>query len=244
MFSNEFNGYNKAEVDKYIASLNARHEASLMEEKLKVLEAEKKLLDYKNKSFEIENRERNIMSALDAFRRFQDEGNNNIKTLHYEQIKMINEQLKLLYKQTCLQFPEIQNNNTFTKVFSDLDRILSQSEIKTEITSKANTENDSMRLLLNKMQDYRKVGENPKEVHIYREERRSQIRPVSDMTLSENEPFDTLADKFLSTQPEEKTRSIRPQESGFDLKEAINPKEDLAEIMKAFDFFNENNYGA
>ena len=27
-----------------------------------------------------------------------------------------------------------------------------------------------------------------------------------------------------------------PNESGFDLKEAVNPKEDLSEIMKAFNF--------
>ena len=31
-----------------------------------------------------------------------------------------------------------------------------------------------------------------------------------------------------------------PNESGFDLKEAINPKEDLDEIMKDFDFFNDD----
>lgn len=31
-----------------------------------------------------------------------------------------------------------------------------------------------------------------------------------------------------------------PNETGFDLKEAINPKEDLDEIMKAFNFFNDN----
>ena len=31
-----------------------------------------------------------------------------------------------------------------------------------------------------------------------------------------------------------------PNESGFDLKEAINPKEDLDEIMKAFDFYNDD----
>ncbi len=31
-----------------------------------------------------------------------------------------------------------------------------------------------------------------------------------------------------------------PNETGFDLKEAVNPKEDLDEIMKAFDFFNDN----
>ena len=35
----------------------------------------------------------------------------------------------------------------------------------------------------------------------------------------------------------------KPSESGFDLEDALNPKEDLDEIMKAFDFFieNENN---
>ena len=32
-------------------------------------------------------------------------------------------------------------------------------------------------------------------------------------------------------------------ESGFDLKEAINPKDDLDEIMKAFDFFDPNEDG-
>ena len=33
----------------------------------------------------------------------------------------------------------------------------------------------------------------------------------------------------------------KPKESGFDLEDALNPKEDLDEIMKAFDFFVENN---
>ena len=31
-----------------------------------------------------------------------------------------------------------------------------------------------------------------------------------------------------------------PNESGFDLKEAVNPKDDLEEIMKAFDFYNDD----
>lgn len=33
----------------------------------------------------------------------------------------------------------------------------------------------------------------------------------------------------------------KPNESGFDLEEALNPKEDLLEIMKTFDFFNNYN---
>lgn len=35
----------------------------------------------------------------------------------------------------------------------------------------------------------------------------------------------------------------KPNESGFDLKEAINPKDDLEEIMKAFDFYDEEESG-
>ena len=56
MFTLEYNGYNKDEVDKFISDLKANYEKSLMEEKLKVLEAEKKVLDCKN-------RQKNIFMA-------------------------------------------------------------------------------------------------------------------------------------------------------------------------------------
>ena len=67
MFSTEFNGYKKQEVDNYIASLKAEHEKSLMEERLKVLEAEKKMLDFKKKSDDVINREKNIMELRFGF---------------------------------------------------------------------------------------------------------------------------------------------------------------------------------
>ncbi len=62
-----------------------------------------------------------------------------------------------------------------------------------------------MRMLLNKMQDYKKGQEPPKEVHI----------------------------------PLTKSQPAQPSESGFSFDEALNPTEDLEEIMKAFDFYNE-----
>jgi hypothetical protein len=34
-----------------------------------------------------------------------------------------------------------------------------------------------------------------------------------------------------------KSKYPKPNETGFDLEDALNPKEDLEEIMKAFDFF-------
>ncbi|NCB48400.1 MAG: hypothetical protein EOM55_02070 [Clostridia bacterium] len=36
------------------------------------------------------------------------------------------------------------------------------------------------------------------------------------------------------------TCDLSPNATGFDLKEAVNPKDDLSEIMKAFDFYNDN----
>lgn len=243
MFSTEYNGYNRSEVDKYIAKLKAEHEALLMEEKLKVLEAEKKVLDFKNKSYELENREKNIMSALDMFKKYQDEGNKKMENLRA--IKMFYEQLLIMFEELKIQYPGIEHNRSYRKNMQDLGKILQQVSIneKTQLTTPAKTENDSMRLLLNKMQGYRnKEKDNPREVRIERaQDNHSQIKPVCDMTLEEGEGFDNLVDKFLSTEPEDpQPRSMKIQSSGFDLKEAINPKDDLAEIMKAFDFYNDD----
>ena len=60
--------------------------------------------------------------------------------------------------------------------------------------------------------------------------------------IKKTDKFENLVDKFLITKPEEiEPRSMKIQSSGFDLKEAINPKDDLSEIMKAFDFYNDDN---
>lgn len=239
MFSTEYNGYNKEEVDKFIARLKAEHEGKLMEEKLKVLESENKLLDFKKKSYELENREKNIMSALDAFKRYQDEGSKNITALRREQVNMIYQEFMLVIRELSLQYKGIENNSSLNKVREGLLTIVNNLETEEEtLTSKANTENDSMRMLLNKMQGYKKAQDNPREVKINRvDEKRNQIKPVTDMTLEENDGYSTLADKFLATAPQEKPLKAEP-EPVFDLREAINPKDDLAEIMKAFDFYN------
>ena len=242
MFENDLQGYSKQDIEKFVKKLRADYEAKLMEEKLKVLEAEKKVLDYKNKSYELENREKNIMSALDMFRRYQDEGSRNIDALRMEQFRMIQEELILLFKELSLQYKGIQNNRTLLKILKDMDTVLKRPIQRKDMTSPTNTENDSMRILLNKLQGTRRQ-ENPKEIKIQRtpfDDRKSQIKPVTDMKLEEGDKFTTLADKFLSTRPDdsEKLNAPKIQSSGFDLKEAINPKEDLAEIMKAFDFFN------
>lgn len=240
MFSSEYNGYNKKDVDEYLANLKTEHERELMEERLKVLESEKKVLDIKKKNMDIENREKNILAVLDSFKKMQAEGNRNIDVLRTEQLKMIYIHLKEFLAELNLKYPGVLVNNNYKKLASEIENVLDNTNVTSSLV-KANTENDSMRILLSKMQE-KKNQDSIKEVRIERAkviESNNQIRPVCDLELSENDKYDNLVDKFLDTQPTEKeVPKIEIQSNGFDLKEAINPKDNLSEIMKAFDFYN------
>ena len=84
------------------------------------------------------------------------------------------------------------------------------------------------------------------------EDKASLIKPICNTSLNDKlNDGEDLADKFLEDDSIEnnayaniitsKVGAIpEVNETGFDLKEAINPKDDLDEIMKAFDFFDPN----
>ena len=80
------------------------------------------------------------------------------------------------------------------------------------------------------------------------EEKKTQIKSISNLTLDKDEKFESLVDKFLSVAEEEKNAreyenallKKKQKENGFDLAEALNPTDDLSEIMKSFDAFNED----
>lgn len=246
MFSTDIYGYNKNEVDKYISELKAQYEKTLMEEKLKVLEAEKKVLEVKNKSQEIENRGKKIVEMLESYKKAQAEGSRNIEVLRGEQLRMVYNHIQAFLEDLNFRFPGVLVNSSYKKLATEIETILQSTQAKKEEIIGTGTENDPMRVLLSKMQG-KKVQENTKEVRIERadriefreKERPSLIKPVVEMELNENDSYDNLVDKFLNTQPpEEEPRSMKIQSNGFDLKEAINPKEDLNEIMKAFDFYS------
>lgn len=208
MFSQEFNGYKKSEVDAFIQRMRASYEARLMEEKLKALDSEKKVLDLKNERNEIENKERNIMTALNVIEKakhFQEDGAKNF-------YKLLMQKVELLLTELDLKFPQLKKdkdyNDLMDEIFEMLDSYKSQLDKPTDITHPIYSENDSMRMLLNKMQDYKKVQESPKEVRIVINKKVPDVRTVPD------------------------------EESGFNFDEALHPTEDLAEIMKAFDFYN------
>ena len=214
MFSQEPFGYNRAEVDNFIKRMRAGYEAKLMEEKLKVLEAEKKVLDIKNERVAIENREKNIITALNVIEKatqFNEEGPKKLYELTMDK-------LEVLIKELSLKFPQLRKSPGFEELLDEFAGIVQtykkQLAHKADITHPVHSENDSMRMLLNKMRGYKKQEE---------EVRDFQVPPIKKPTQT-----------FIIA-----PSSIPDSESGFSFEEALNPTEDLEEIMKAFDFYNE-----
>ena len=208
MFSQEINGYSKDEVDSFISQLRANYEAKLMSEKLKALESEKKYLDLKNQSDSFETKEKNILNALSMIekaKKFQEEGSRNFSNL-------IMDKIELLFRELNLKFPQLQHMQDFQNIMDEFESLMKNYKENinkmNNITRPIFSENDSMRLLLNKMQDYKKVQDTPKEVHI------TTNKPTS-------------------------LKEFPVSESGFNFDEALHPTEDLSEIMKAFDFYND-----
>ncbi len=206
MFKSELNGYNREEVDGYITRLKAE----LMEQKFNLLESN---LDVQKQREEVETKEKNILKAIQVFedaRKFQEEGSKSMYALKIEQVTLVYRKFEDVLKKIYLLHPELEKDKELAKLVEELQGVLDKAKgesVTGILTSPINSDNDSMRVLLSKMQDYRKANDMPKEVKIARINVKKQ--PVS-----------------------------QPEGSGFDLKEAVNPKIGLDEIMKAFDFFN------
>ena len=166
-FSEQFNGYNKQEVDAYIERLKASYESKLMDEKLKTLESERRLLNFKNQHAELANKEKSILEALDVLekaKKFQEEGTRSFYSLVFDKIK-------LLVHELDMRFPNMRRNNEYNNIIQELYNLISDYKDKfvpeNYITNPINSSNDSMRLLLNKMQEYKKEpAKTPAEVKI------------------------------------------------------------------------------
>lgn len=77
--------------------------------------------------------------------------------------------------------------------------------------------------------------------------KKDMIKPIATTKLSSDENYENLVDKFLSEDNGEfennaysKVFMIKEKNDGFNLKEAVNPTEDLEDIMKSFSFYNDD----
>ena len=165
-FKEQFNGYNKQEVDAYIERLKASYESKLMDEKLKTLESERRLLNFKNQHTELAHKEKSILEALDVLekaKKFQEEGTRSFYSLVFDK-------LKLLVHELDMRFPNMRRNTEYNKILQELYSLITDYKDKfipeNYINSPINSSNDSMRLLLNKMQEYKAPKKEVKEVKV------------------------------------------------------------------------------
>ena len=229
MFAFEENGYNKSEVDLYIGKLKAE----LMEKKLSLLNSEQKVLDLTQKQEEVDNKERRILKAVKALEeahKIQEEGSKNLSNLKNKQSVILSDKILELIDYLKSAHPELDSDKNALSLISEVEDMAQSA--KTSKRTSLTSENDSMRVLLDKMQEYRRKQEDQKQ----------QVKTVKiERNIHHLFEDSNNVDEFLANKPDESQiyKNIDIEANGFDLKEAVNPKIDLDEIMKSFDFFKE-----
>ncbi len=273
-FSVAKNGYNKKEVELYIKDLLTKVEDleqknQKLENELKFYQGQKKEIKEKNESISIA-----LTAAVEKAKQIE-KSSNNVYKLKIQQLNLLYSKWEKLLDEIVDKYPQIEQvenvQQLLTKFKDDIKNTLKDDFKLCSITSPVKTDNDTIRLLLKKLNTYPK-DEPIKTVKVERkqlskdmltsqtelnriEDKASLIKPICNTSLNEKTTDgEDLADKFLEDDSIEnnayaniitsKVGAIpEVNESGFDLKEAINPKDDLDEIMKAFDFFDPNEDG-
>ena len=123
-----------------------------------------------------------------------------------------------------------------------------------KLRARSKTINKEKKVLNLNRQDVNKnkIIETENEIEYLTESNKvNKIKPITNLTLSndEKDEFDSLVDKFLHTNnkissgyeksilnknKKQQGRYPTPNESGFDLEQALNPTDDLMKIMKGF----------
>lgn len=233
MFSHEKDGFNKKEVEKKINIL-----LNELAELHRTLEEKDKLniglANALKKSKEIEARTQNLYE------------------LKIQKLLILYKNLAKSFNTLFTLYPQLEELDDLKKSFDKFsDAAISTLRIddNKNINDTIGTENDTIRLLLNKMSSYpATVALAPKRTASIR--RKDSRTPPKDAQIAKvlhtednAEGYASPADKFLESGETQNNAYAKmlshqgdfaPNESGFDLKEAVNPKDDLSEIMKAF----------
>lgn len=247
-------GYSQLEVDSFIERMKNDYESRLAEQKDRIFYLKDQLEKLTNSSDS--DLMTSLLSAVEKAKLIE----NSSKNIYELETKKLN----LLYaKMENLLKDENASNNKNIKMellntIQDCRRSLQNNIEMQSKNMKESSSGDPVRRLLSKMMNAKKivVDENdielkePEPVKVTRKDtQETAIRPVESKKEVKRETPEF--EKFLSSDTPSSNGTnfesilfapnsdLSPNESGFDLKEAVNPKEDLDEIMKAFDFYND-----
>lgn len=145
------------------------------------------------------------------------------------------------------QNQKITNTNVKTQIKNNSDNYIKNLLNKMDYVINGNSEEIEKPRKLVRVED-RVEKEERKSIH---EEKPVKLQSISNRLDALNSKLGTKHDNLVDAYLEEREhdnnafarklsrkKKYEVNESGFDLQEALNPKEDLDEIMKAFDFFN------
>lgn len=162
--------------------------------------------------------------------------------------KVLNENSSNIQKQTSIIPNQSVSLKTLINRMSGGAKTTDSSELKLQIDdiniNKKNDAKEAVVLRVAKPKEETLINEKL-DRNFYEENKRlkSQIKPI--INSDTNDKYTNLMDKFLNENLESNayTKAVfksTKQNSGFDLKEALNPTEDLEQIMKSFNFYPNN----
>ena len=258
-------GYDVEQVDNFINKLSLRYEEKLSEQKDRVFSLKNELAVMEERLDTYREKDKQISQALiyAVEKAEQIEGNaSKLYDLEVKRLRLLYKQWEELLQRIIsdgmskdLSSEVIKFNKTIAEVLEQNTRI-GGNMIRKDLHK--NSDN-YIRNLLNKM-DYA-INEKPKQPasksssilsNMSNETEKENARIIDlsgklDKITAKGSTSSSMADDYLNSDDDTPsslfartiTRKNPPkkQESGFDLEDALNPKEDLDEIMKAFDFF-------
>ena len=256
-------GYDVEQVDSFINKLTLKYEEKLSEQKDRVFSLKNEISLMQEKLENYKDKDKQISQALVYAVEKAEQIEGNASKLYDLEVR----RLRLLYSQWQdilgrLKVEDLPKDfageiDKFTKTIADV--LLQNSKIGGNVIRKDlhKNSNDYVRNILNKM-DYAINGE----------QNQTQKKVLANMSV-ENEKESTrlfdlskkldkitvkgagnMAENYLNSDEEYSSAYSRaitrrmPKKSsdeGFNLDDVLNPKEDLDEIMKAFDFFLEEH---
>ena len=242
-FSNQKNGYNPKEVDSYIVEMEENFNKLIQEKDNQIEMLKNEVNQIKNKSDSIALA---LTAAVDKAKEIE-ESSKNIYKLKIEQLTILYSKWEMLLNEMLKKYPAVSGISNVKEDMINLKKSINNAlkdDFNIEIM-KTNPATDPIRVLLNKL-----TGLKARSL----EEKAPKIKPIANVQMSQDDEYENLVDKFLNSDEEAEsayskrltiskptTSAYVPNETGFDLNECINPTDDLAEIMKSFDFYQDAN---
>ena len=241
MFLTEKEGFNKSQVEEKINSLTSEIEY------LKYALEEKDKLNL------------GLATALEKTRHIE-ASTKSLQELKMQKVLILYKTFSQSLNTVFLLYPQIEEFDELKKSFQKFSKALENcfnEEDSKSLGQASLSENDTIKLLLSKMSSNSIQPPSKPKPKTFTIKRKDSPKPKHDSLqisraienlMQDSTGFDSPAEKFLQTGKTENNAYTKilnhkrpndlypePNESGFDLKEAVNPKDDLSEIMKAFD---------